>query len=449
MTAARRPAGLGHALAPRARGAPRRPRGGRRGSAPAAGATWRSRGVVRCALVGADDAWVLWATLLSSAAVGFHSERTRVGASLSGPLVATLCTLVLTNVGVIPSASPTYQAVNAFLVPLAVPLLLLGADMRRVLRETGRLGVAFALGAAATCVATVAAYLVVPLRVYLIHGAPGDGWKIAAALCARHIGGAVNYVAVSEALGTSSAAVATGLAADNLVCALYFSSLFAIPVPRDEEEAAREPAEGDLGGALEEGGSGKVTGGGGELAGGASAAGGPVASLEGLSFCLALSGVLCAVGHRVGGPEWSLPCITLLSVAAATLFPKALSPVSKLAQVAGQLLMGVFFAAVGASGGSVASVVRDAPALLAFCVLQIFGHLALVLGVGRLLLRLPMRELLIASNANVGGAGTAAGMAGAKRWDDLIVPGVLVGVLGYAVATFLAIALGQVVLRPL
>lgn len=27
----------------------------------------------------------------------------------------------------------------------------------------------------------------------------GDGWKIASALASRHIGGAVNYVAVSEA----------------------------------------------------------------------------------------------------------------------------------------------------------------------------------------------------------------------------------------------------------
>jgi len=381
-----------------------------------------------CALVGPDNAWVLWATLLSSAAVGFRSEQTRVGASLSGPLVATLCTLVLTNVGFIPSASPTYRAVNAYLVPLAVPLLLLGADMRRVLRETGRLGIAFAVGAAATCVATVAAYAVVPLGAYLKNGAPGDGWKIAAALCARHIGGAVNYVAVSEALGASAAAVATGLAADNLVCALYFSSLFAIPVPPREEE--------QMGGA-------------GAGSGGERGQSGPVASLEGLSLCLALSGVVCAVGYHLGGPEWSLPYITLISVTIATLFPAALAPVSKLAQVVGQLLMGVFFAAVGASGGSVASVVRDAPALLAFCLLQIFGHLALTLGVGRWVLRLPMRELLVASNANVGGAGTAAGMAGAKRWDDLIVPGVLVGVLGYAVATFLAIAIGHTALRPL
>ena len=41
--------------------------------------------------------------------------------------------------------------------------------------------------------------------------------QVAAALAARHIGGAVNYVAVAESTGMSASAQAAGLAADNLV----------------------------------------------------------------------------------------------------------------------------------------------------------------------------------------------------------------------------------------
>ncbi len=44
-----------------------------------------------------------------------------------------------------------------------------------------------------------------------------DSAQIAAALAARHIGGAVNYVAVAEATGMTPSAQAAGLAADNLV----------------------------------------------------------------------------------------------------------------------------------------------------------------------------------------------------------------------------------------
>lgn len=62
---------------------------------------------------------------------------------------------------------------------------------RRVLRETGRLLGAFTWGALGTVAGSLLAFWLMPLRVL---GA--DGWKVAAALTARHIGGSVNFVAV-------------------------------------------------------------------------------------------------------------------------------------------------------------------------------------------------------------------------------------------------------------
>ena len=74
-------------------------------------------------------------------------------------------------------------------------------------------------------------------------------------------------------------------------------------------------------------------------------------------------------------------------------------------------------------------------------------------GVSLLLTRLriiPYRApRLLASNACVGGPTTAAGMATTKGWHQLLVPAILVGVLGYAVATFASIALGQTALQAL
>ncbi len=61
-----------------------------------------------------------------------------------------------------------------------------------MLRETGRLLGAFAWGALATVVGSLLAFKLLPLQML---GA--DGWKVATALTARHIGGSVNYVAVS------------------------------------------------------------------------------------------------------------------------------------------------------------------------------------------------------------------------------------------------------------
>jgi len=39
---------------------------------------------------------------------------------------------------------------------------------------------------------------------------------------------AVNYVAISNALGVTPSVLAAGLAADNVICAVYFTTLFAL-----------------------------------------------------------------------------------------------------------------------------------------------------------------------------------------------------------------------------
>ena len=90
-------------------------------------------------LIRPNDDWGLWATLIVCGAAGLRAEKTEVGAKVSSPLVTMFLALFLVNIGVLPSNAPLYAAVNKFLVPLAVPMLLLGADLRRVFRDTGSL----------------------------------------------------------------------------------------------------------------------------------------------------------------------------------------------------------------------------------------------------------------------------------------------------------------------
>ena len=65
------------------------------------------------------------------------------------------------------------------------------------------------------------------------------------------------------------------------------------------------------------------------------------------------------------------------------------------------LVYQIFFAAVGAAG-SIRIVMRTAPSLFLFSTIQISIHLAITLGVGKLF-GFQRRDLLLASNANVGG----------------------------------------------
>ena len=380
--------------------------------------------LAQLSLVAPTDTWTLWAVLLSASAFGISQERTRVGAALSAPVVTTLTGLLLSNLGVIPTAAPAYDVVNGFLLPFSVPLLLFGADLRRVVRDTGRLLIAFLIGAAAVVGGTMLALWLFP-QPHL-----GDGsWKMAAALCSRHIGGAVNYVACCSFLQVPASLVAAGLAADNLVCAVYFSVLFALA----PATPAAPAAPGDA--APVQAGDGEVS-----LVGVA-----PLAYAAATSASICAVSVACARAMHITGAD--IPVITALVVFLATVFPRLLAPLAPAGEGLAKILLQTFFAVVGASG-SVRGVLATAPALFLVSGLQVAVHLGVTLWVGsRLGFTRP--ELLIASNANVGGPTTAAGMATAKGWRPLLVPAILLGVLGYATATFTSIALGLHVLAPI
>lgn len=70
----------------------------------------------------------------------------------------------------------------------------------------------------------------------------------------------------------------------------------------------------------------------------------------------------------------------------------------------------------------------------------------MILGLGKLF-QIDRKLILLASNANIGGPTTACGMATAKGWTTLVVPGILVGIFGISIATFLGIGFGKLVLR--
>ena len=166
--------------------------------------------------------WYVWSFLTTASTIGIFAENTTIGAALSSPLITMGITLVACNLGLLPLSSPCYDTVIKTFVPLAIPLLLFDADIRKCFKYTGSLLKAFVIGSIGTLVGTLVAYFLVPMSNIV------NSEKVAAALCARHIGGAINFVAVSDILKTPSDVIAAALAADNVIVALYFIFLFSI-----------------------------------------------------------------------------------------------------------------------------------------------------------------------------------------------------------------------------
>ena len=327
--------------------------------------------------------------------------------------------------------------INKFLVPLAVPLFLFDSDLQRVISETGSLLIAFFVGALSTIIGTIGSFALIPLKTL-----GEEGWKVASALCSRHIGGAINFVAVADTLQIEASIVSAAIAADNVVVALYFAFLFYLATAGEGETNNTDTTTANIQSTkLEPSLSEEIILPNEEQV--------PI-TISSIAYSLATSSILVSVGSTITSaicPNLSsLVFTSLLTVISATIFKGYFAKLRTSGTAIGILFLQMFFASSGAAG-SLLLVLRKAPSLVAFSALQLLIHFVVLMGVGKGVLRLKSNELYLASNANVGGPTTAAAMAQAKDWSKLVLPALLVGVFGYATATALSLSLGPLLIR--
>ncbi|MCW5602801.1 DUF819 family protein [Nitrosomonas sp.] len=367
------------------------------------------------------------AALFAIASLAILAEKTRIGAQLTGAVITILGAIVAANLKVIPHASTSYDFVFEYFVPVLIPLFLFKADLRRMFFETTRMSMAFLLACTGTVVGAIVAVFLLDLS-SLGTGAAIDATQREAAIAglftATYIGGSVNYAALGEItqLREDASFFSAATATDNLFSALYLALLAMLPAWR---WLARRYLAHDHAAASDDYAPEHIT-------------------LPTLTLSLTLALLIVAIADMLtswlANPNWRYVMITLLAIVPATLFPRQMARLHGGFEL-GILLSFVFFATI-AAGANILAMIQIAPLLILLVIILLCVHALITFGLG-LLFRFSLPELIIASNAAVLGATTAPALAAAKGWRELITPGILVGVFGYALGTVAGTAVFQ------
>jgi len=364
-------------------------------------------------------------TVLVAVAAFFFWIEQRTGWKLFEffpPLIFIYATpVILNNTGVIPSASPIYDVMKSFGLPMFICLMLLSVDVGKAVRILGRGVIVMLLGTLGIVVGGFFSYLIVHSWL------DPDAWKGFGALAGSWIGGTGNLMAVGEMLETPEEQMGLAVIADNVVYIVWLPIMIGskgiaarfnrwAKVSKDrlakmdaaaqaETDSGREPAMRDY------------------------------LYLAVLAAAVTWIGGIIAeqlpeIGNALKVGTWRVLVITTLGIALSFTPAKRIPGSHNVAMA----IVYVFVARMGAQAAL--SGLDQAPAFLVGAFIWIFIHGAFCV-LGARLLHVDIHSVAIASAANVGGAASAPVVAAAHR-ESLVPASILMALLGYAMGTYVA-----------
>lgn len=395
-------------------------------------------------LIAADDTLMLWGILIIVASISIILEqRFKWASRISGAIIALVIAIILSNTGIIPTESSVYDAVWSVIVPLAIPLLLFQINLKKLFRESGRLLLIFLISSIGTVAGTTLAFFALREHIPMLD-------KIAAMFSASYIGGGVNFAAMAAKFETPGELVSASVVADNLTMAVLFIVLIIIPTmsffrkryktPHIDEVESRAGKDENLAKSYWKPKQISLL---------------DIALAVGIAFTIVLVAkklsqyfdMRIPSGDNVGF-LWNLAnglfgdmylMLTTLTFLALLLFPRFFERLQG-SQEIGTYLIHIFFVVIGIPA-SIPLIIEQAPLLFVFAVTIVIINVVISLVFGKLL-RFDLEEIMLAINANAGGPTTAAALAIAKGWQNLVGPILIVGTFGYIVGNYVGTVMG-------
>jgi uncharacterized membrane protein len=324
---------------------------------------------------------------------------------------------------------------SSVMVAIALPLIYFSLEVR----HWGRAG-KMALGSLAI---EIVAVLVAVIAGYLLFR-PSLGAETGTAagmLVGVYTGGTINLVAIGKALAASPQLIVAANTADMAGSAVYLLFLMmvgqrvlALVLPRAKPHAGGlEPTDSD------------------RLAADSRSYAGifrrkaflPLLGAFGLAVLIAGTGLLLTqVVRGQWGAILAILAVTTLGIGAS--FVPRVRRIPMTSQL-GQYFVFVFCIAIGIMA-DIVGLVSAAPAMLAFVCLVIFGSLVLHVA-GAAIVRIDTDTVIITSAAGICSPPFVPMVSSALRNRNVLVPGIVTGIIGWVLGTYLGIGLSFVLPR--
>ncbi len=386
-------------------------------------------------LISPDDHWAIWTFLVGMAALSlFLEQRYKIIRKFTGAATALCAGMLVSNIGLMPFESPSYDIVWNYIVPLVIPLLLIKTDFRVIFKETGRFAGAFHISALGT---VFGSFLAVGLLYTLID----DLELIGPAMTASYIGGSVNFVSVVAMFNPPKDLMNATLVADAAVMIIYFLFLITMPgmyLARRFFPVSEKSIE--------------ITGTDNLNAKGDYWKPKPIGLID-IGKSLAIAFAIAMISVKISGvfnaPEMPVLVrmvlgqqylvLTTLSVLFPIIFPKTAKRIVGNEEL-GTFLIFIFFVMIGLPA-SFKKVILEAPVMILFCAIILFINFLITFGMGKLF-RYELEELVLAAIVTSGGPMSGVAAAISKKWHNLIFPSLMLGVWGYVIGNYIGYLVG-------
>mgnify|MGYP000866518094 FL=1 len=389
-------------------------------------------------LIPEENIWLVWVVVVAVAAFAiFAEQKWKWAASITGVTIAIFGSMLLVNLKIVPAKSPVYSVISGYLLPLSIPLLLFKCDLKRIIKESGKLFLLVNIAILGSMLSALVCGIVLR-NTEFIQG-------IMAMQVGAYVGGTVNMIAMGNVYKMDPSYInAAAVVANAFVAVLFVIFNFLVNskfLRRNFKHAHIDAYESgaEAGKTLQEQYWKPKS----------------ISYLNiamSLATAMAITGISAWVASLVNasGIHENLKMIlgnvylimSFVTIALVTILPKYFEGLNG-AEELGNFLIMLFFVSLGLAA-DIGLFLQVGPVMIVTAIIMIFFNFALPLLYGKIR-KENFEEVMLVSCSTIGGPTTGAAFAISPGWSSLIVPALLVGLWGYAIGNLAGVFVASLI----